>query len=459
MRKFSRIFNKNNWRSLWRTFWLLLVFSIFVAAVPGMHPDTESEQFQALGIARDHLFNFVEWEYDALTDKVATAALAPHTYMSEQQRVQYVRDYLSLIYDIHQLETQVQDIYIDPTVDNPEAATEEIRAERDRLRNIQQQQQGMAEAIIQAQVSQQLVQEGFGTAGQLLPSTAIRFSELPTIMIVSPRDHIERIGAYPLDNGLTVDQKDAIETNVSDELDVAALIVPLGGLAVYPAMMVETGWAPSVFDITAHEWAHHYLAFYPMGFNYGTTPDLYTMNETVASIIGKEISYNLLSHYYPEYAEQISPPDYNPQSTTIPAPSADPMEAVGLEKHLWNLNPVLPYPFDFRAEMRITRVRVDELLAAGHIEQADEYMEQRRQYFVANGYSIRKLNQAYFAFYGAYADTPGATGSDPIGPALRELRYHSNSLYDFVETVRGATTFDEIETELEVARREAAIGR
>ena len=69
--------------------------------------------------------------------------------------------------------------------------------------------------------------------------------------------------------------------------------------------------------------------------------------------------------------------------------------------------------------MHKTRVHVDELLAEGKIDEAEAYMEQRRQIFVQNGYYIRRLNQAYFAFYGAYADVPGgAAGEDPVGPFL-----------------------------------------
>ncbi len=73
--------------------------------------------------------------------------------------------------------------------------------------------------------------------------------------------------------------------------------------------------------------------------------------------------------------------------------------------------------------MRITRVTVDELLAEGKIEEAEAYMEARRVFFWENGYLIRKINQAYFAFYGAYADQPGGeAGEDPVGAAVRELR-------------------------------------
>jgi hypothetical protein len=95
--------------------------------------------------------------------------------------------------------------------------------------------------------------------------------------------------------------------------------------------------------------------------------------------------------------------------------------------------------------MRETRVRTDELLAEGRIEEAEAYMEERRREFVNNGYRIRKLNQAYFAFHGAYADQPGARGEDPIGPAVRELRDASPDLYTFVQRAAGVTTLAELE--------------
>jgi hypothetical protein len=52
-----------------------------------------------------------------------------------------------------------------------------------------------------------------------------------------------------------------------------------------------------------------------------------------------------------------------------------------------------------------------------------------------NGYSVRKLNQAYFAFHGSYATGPGAV--DPIGPKLEQLRAQRDSLLGFLRTVRG----------------------
>jgi hypothetical protein len=89
---------------------------------------------------------------------------------------------------------------------------------------------------------------------------------------------------------------------------------------------------------------------------------------------------------------------------------------------------------------------VDELLAAGKITEAEQYMEERRIVFVDHGYEIRKLNQAYFAFYGAYADTPGgAAGEDPVGPAVRKLREQSASLADFLRTIGKMNSFEDLQ--------------
>ncbi|MBI3152973.1 MAG: hypothetical protein HYZ21_12620, partial [Chloroflexi bacterium] len=103
-------------------------------------------------------------------------------------------------------------------------------------------------------------------------------------------------------------------------------------------------------------------------------------------------------------------------------------------------------PFDFRAQMHETRITVDALLAEGKIEEAETYMEERRLVFLQNGYLLRKINQAYFAFYGAYADAPGgAAGEDPVGPAVRALREQSASLADFVKAMSWMWSFEQLQ--------------
>jgi len=77
-------------------------------------------------------------------------------------------------------------------------------------------------------------------------------------------------------------------------------------------------------------------------------------------------------------------------------------------------------------------------------------MERRRQLFVENGFFIRRLNQAYFAFYGAYAETPGGpAGEDPVGPAVRALRAGSPSLAAFVNRISWMTSFQQLKRPLD----------
>jgi hypothetical protein len=73
-------------------------------------------------------------------------------------------------------------------------------------------------------------------------------------------------------------------------------------------------------------------------------------------------------------------------------------------------------------------------------------MEARRQVFWENGFLIRKLNQAYFAFYGAYNDAPGggAAGEDPVGPAVQAFREKFTSLSDFLKAISWVNSYADL---------------
>jgi hypothetical protein len=92
--------------------------------------------------------------------------------------------------------------------------------------------------------------------------------------------------------------------------------------------------------------------------------------------------------------------------------------------------------------MRRIRLHVDELLAQGRVEEAETYMEAERQKLVAQGYNLRRLNQAYFAFHGSYATSPASV--DPIGPWLRQLRARNGSLKAFLDQVSRMRSLDDL---------------
>jgi hypothetical protein len=198
-------------------------------------------------------------------------------------------------------------------------------------------------------------------------------------------------------------------------------------------MVIDRYSLPWTVETVAHEWIHNYLAFRPLGWSFLDGGESVTINETVASIAGEELGRALLARYYPDL---LPPPE-------PPVQSLEEMEeATGG-----------PVEFEFGPQMRATRLVVDELLAGGYVEEAEAFMEARRRTFAENGYLLRVLNQAYFAFHGSYAT--GAASSDPIGPKLERLRELSPSLQAFMQTVSGLTSVTELDAALaQVAQKD-----
>ena len=108
-------------------------------------------------------------------------------------------------------------------------------------------------------------------------------------LIVSPRDHIEQLTNISVQPDLSVDQQATLENQVDAWLNVSSLVVPIGGVGVYPTMVMRTTDLPWELDTIAHEWTHNFLTLRPLGFLYDITPELRTMNETTASIVGNEM--------------------------------------------------------------------------------------------------------------------------------------------------------------------------
>jgi len=418
----------------------LLLVTLLVG-LTGEGPPPGSMDTQVKRLLAGKRFDFVGWEAGALLSKLTHSLAAPQRFMDEPARRVFFLDYLALVAGIQRLDWEIQQTYVDPEVEDPLEATAGLRVQLAELRAAEEARQPLAEAILEEQTASILMSEGFGTLGRELPPVGTRFTPLPLLLVISPRDHIENVLSLDLRHGLDVAQQEAIEAHVDTVHDVSSLVTGIGGLAAYPAMLLESSSLNWVAEVTAHEWTHHYLAPRPLGWHYLDDPETRTINETVASIVGVEAGRKMVARYYPELLPPVlEPGPEEPEDLGETPPSPEP--------------PV----FDFRIEMRETRIQVDELLAQGQIEEAEAYMEQRRQDFVANGYAIRKLNQAYFAFHGAYADEPGAAGADPIGPAVRELRARSPDLHTFVSRAAQVITLAELQALLSEMESETSDG-
>ena len=373
-------------------------------------------------------FDYITWTIDALLGKQAQNTLAGTNYLSDQARHDLVVNQVKLLGQIRKLESEINQVYTNPKVVDPAAATLEKRNQLSALKTRRDQREGLVEEILQQQVSQVLADLGLTAGGQPVPPVLYHVTPLPLALIISPRDIIRQDVNLSLQPGLSVDEKVSIENKVEAGLDVSALVVPVGGVGVYPTMVMSTTDLDWLAETISHEWVHNFLTLRPLGMRYFISGELRTMNETTASLAGKEIGAIVISRYYPEF---VPPP-----APTTPQPTQPPADQ--------------PPLFDFRKEMHITRVKADELLAEGKIQEAEAYMESRRQVFWQNGYLIRKLNQAYFAFYGAYADIPGGeAGADPVGPAVVAFRQANPNLATFLRRIGEMTSFEELQQTLQ----------
>jgi len=363
-------------------------------------------------IVKPYRFNFLKWEVRAF-------AYETRQWLGGEDLespTETVLEYFSLIEQMEALEWQIAS---DDTADIAvlEAELEELEGQRAALVS-------SVEQILADQIQDVLNEQGIFNPWDegiwlriTFPPVNFIMSQLPYLLVVSPRDRIESLREISLRGNLTLEEIESIEAEV-DELGVSSLVVALGGAgALYPTLVLDDASLRFTIDAAVEEWLHQYLALKPLGFRYildltGISRDyeIATMNETLAGIVSAEIGALVRQKYYPDYADSPSPPSDD--------------------------------GFDFNREMRELRIAVDAYLAQGEIEMAEEFMEEKRQYLASMGYYIRRLNQAYFAFHGTYADEP--TSVSPIGFELKKLRGQIESIKEFLNTVADMTSRQEL---------------
>jgi hypothetical protein len=408
------------WSVFRRVFLLLIVLSLLGGSNFTLFGTVDRVQYYS----NPYEFDFLGWTLAAVVGKSVQAGVGTSHFLVEQDRNDLVREYMKLVGQEQAKQSELEDAYGNP--DSVQSSLDvirigeelaQIRADTDKVRPV-------VEAILQEQVALVLADLDLVPRAVVFPPVSFGFAQLPSSLIVSPREMIRQDASISLRVDLPLEEKVALEEMIERNEDVSALIVPVGGLGTYPTMILESTSLVWITEVIPHEWVHNYLAFHPLGWNYSRTPELRTMNETAASLIGLAVGRLVLEEYYPDLLPQAASP-----STSESTPE--------------------PLAFDFRAEMRITRLRVDELLDQGAIEDAEHYMEERRLFLWENGYRIRRLNQAYFAFHGAYADEPGgAAGDDPVGEAVRTLWENLNSPALFLHKMARMNSYRELQAEV-----------
>ncbi len=384
----------------------------------------DSIQDRVRAFTRPLEFDFTGWTLHALWGKWEQLSLEGASFVPPSERVALVETYLSVVREEQQAEAALSEALADPQQASGQAALDEMRTRLKTLAARKERLTPWVEAVLEAQVSEALFRNGLAFGGQPLPPVSFHMTRPPRALIVSPREVIRQEADISLFPTLSPDEVQRLEARVESALGVSALVVRTGGIGVYPTMVLESADINWLCEVIAHEWTHNYLDWHPLGLRYDASPEMRTINETTATISGRENGRYVVAAYYPAY---------------LPPPPAAPPEAPA------ETEPEPP-SFDFQREMHHTRVMTDKLLAEGQVERAEWYMEVRRRCFWEHGYHLRRLNQAYFAFHGAYAAAPqGAAGEDPVGAAVRSVREKSPSVGVFVRRMAWVVSYRDLQ--------------
>ncbi len=419
-------FSSVNLRRAISLFFTLLLVAICLgrSAIPAGEAREESIAI----IVRGWGFDLWNWEMHALSAKAAAIFAPPAPGIPNADAVALVCEYVDRADEMRQLDDRIRGA-TSPDRGRPNTDQKQMQAELEQLRDLQSRDRPAVEQIIESQIGWALVSNGFDLNGYPLPPVEFTFTEPPKELVVSPRDRIDMMYGQMIRPEIGLTEIERIERTIRNQDHLSAYVTDIGGLGAFPTMVIDQASLRWILSTVAHEWTHNYLVFFPLGWNYFKSQDLTTMNETVADIVGNEIGGRVFATFYPTLSREASDRERRPAAQRQPS------------------------IFDFNTEMHATRLEVDRLLASGQIDEAEAYMEARRQIFVEHGYPLRVLNQAYFAFHGSYGASAASTS--PIGPKLERLRKLVPDLQTFQRTIRQFTTVADLDRAL--AEWEAAV--
>ncbi len=401
---------------------LILLLPLLLLTLAARSPSQDA--LSALAAPYD--YNLVRYEVSTLTEKLSFRLLAP--LRRDVPDEQNGRDTVTRFFQLRsEANATRRDLDAAVALGQTRETVAPVEARLSALERQMEAARPQVEYLLERDGRQALIRQGLGSsvlgAPVLFPPLQVHFASLPNVLIVSPRGRIQLQRTFLLDADLSLAQMEGMEAQVARD-DLSGLVERVGGIATYPAIIPDSARLGPTLTTSAHEWTHHFLAFHPLGRAYWSNETMTTINETVADIVGGEIGQDMLRTYTPRPAQPPAP-------TQQDGASAAPRERD---------------VFSFSREMRATRLQTDTLLAQGKVDDAERYMEERRQFLAEHGYYIRKLNQAYFAFHGTYADSPAAASpiaGPPIGAQLAAVRARGASLAEFLRTMASVGSVDD----------------
>jgi hypothetical protein len=382
---------------------LILILVIFVLS--GCKNDIFDKSLE-----ENEIFSILKYEITTIGNKYIHSFYNIFSTDNKEYANNYLIQFKSLTKKINALEKETTS-----TIVSSQKNIEQLEKELTTLRKKRNSILLKIEKEIQKIVRNQIKVEGLDTKGFIFPPVLIKIFDPPLLLVTSPRNLISREKEILLDSSMKNSRKNIIEQKILDEENLSAVILEIGGLASYPSMIKPNTNFERLFELTAHEWLHQYLIFYPLGRSIFKNNEMNEINETLANIFGKEISKKICTNeLYKIYCEN------NELTTTT------------------NKN------FDYDLFMKETRKNVDFLLKNNNISKAEKYMEDRRKNLEDEGILIRKINQAWFAFHGTYTDSP--TSVSPVFSILKKIQEDTENMKEFIDILKNISNYEQLLT-------------
>ena len=412
-------------RSKWVFRFFLIVVLFFAWIVPSGDKRFDTP---AAAVSLDHGYGLVSWEFDNFFDKWGHRVwtVLPWTPTSEADRRAALDRYVELVGELRTAKGELNRVTSEAEPDS--AAISSAQDDIDRLISERNDLRAGVEEYLEQIIAEVVRSDEISLVGSFVwPPVDFRIGDPPKLLVTSRRDEIVRIEDVLIDPDIPIDEMSRIESELVAEHDISAVVLQTGGLASYPTV-IPTSDLKRLVDVASHEWLHAYLTFHPLGMAYFGGGEIRSMNETLADIFGREVGLRV----YSEVTGEPFVAPVRPETASKPNENADEDDVVKD-----------PNEFSFNRFMGETRRETDELLADGQIDEAEVYMESRRVELIDHNYRIRKINQAYFAFHGTYAESPSSTS--PIARYMWDLREQVESVGEMVKLLRPLGTYQEFE--------------
>ena len=350
-------------------------------------------------------YNLIFWEFRNLPDKIV------HKIKTKNKTDTF---YKSLVWELTEISQKIRKEKDLKNQTNPqEASIEQLIIKRNNIRDD-------VEEYLESLLSQEIKNQKLSFFGGLIwPPVDFRIDSPPKLLMVSPRNEIVRLDETLINPDIGIHQMEVIENNLKKKHNLSGLVIQTGGLATYPSVVPSDVDLRELLEIAAHEWLHAYLIFQPLGRGYFKGGEMVTINETLADMFGRELGARV-------YSNLLGVPFEEPERPVFVEPTEE--KVVG---------------FDFNSHLRETRLEVESLLSDGLVLEAENYMEKRKNEINSNGYNIRKINQAYFAFHGSYGSSPSSIS--PVANYLWDLREQTKTIGELVHIMEDISNYGEFE--------------